>query len=90
MINETNNVKYSKRFSFYHDPSVESLKRSVLKMISFELLLGCLNFLAVYLITGRARIALGFVVICGIYSMISFFIHERIWDKIKWGKINEF
>jgi uncharacterized membrane protein len=77
-----------KRFSIHHDPSVETMSRSILKTISYELVILTLNFVTVYYITGRVRIALGFVVISSIYTMLSYFFHDRIWDKIKWGKVD--
>lgn len=89
-MNAVNNnaVRPIRKLSFYHDPSVETMKRSVAKMITYEIIILSLNFILVYLITGRTRIALGFVVISSVYTMLSYFLHDRIWDKIKWGKFN--
>lgn len=90
MKNMNNNaVKPIRKLSFYHDSSVETMKRSVVKMITYEIIILSLNFIVVYLITGRARIAFGFVVISSIYTMLSYFLHDRIWDSIKWGKVNK-
>ena len=77
-----------KRFPIHHDPSVETISRSVLKTVSYEVVILVLNFVTVYYVTGRTRIALGFVVVSSIYTMLSYFLHDRIWDKIKWGKVD--
>ena len=77
-----------KRFSIHHDPSVETKSRSVLKTVSYEVVMIILNFATVYYVTGRARIAFGFVVVSSIYTMLSYYFHDRIWDSIKWGKVD--
>jgi hypothetical protein len=41
---------------------------------------------AVYLFTGRAGIALGFVVVSTIYTTVLYFLHERSWDRIAWER----
>ena len=87
MFNTTNSHdKRIKRFSLHHDPSIETIGRSVLKTVSYEIIILILNFAVVFYITGSWKIALGFAVISSIYTMASYFIHDRIWDKIKWGK----
>jgi len=40
----------------------------------------------IYLFTGKAKIALGFMVVSNVYTTVEYFAHERIWDRIKWGK----
>jgi adenylylsulfate kinase len=90
MISLSNNaVKPIRKLSFYHDPSVETKKRSFVKMITYELIILLLNFTTVYLITGHVRIAFGFVALSSTYVMLSYFMHERIWDAIKWGKVTK-
>ena len=66
--------------------SEETLRRSVVKTISYRLAILILDFTAIYLFTGKIKIALGFMIVSNIYTTIGYFIHERIWDKIKWGK----
>ena len=48
----------------------ETVKRSLAKTISYRLVIIICDFLAVYFFTGK----------------IIYFLHERIWIKIKWGK----
>jgi len=45
-----------------------------------------LDVTAIYLFTGRLDIALGFMLISNIYTSIAYYFHERIWNKIGWGK----
>ena len=67
--------------------SEETLRRSVVKTISYRLAILILDFTAIYLFTGKIKIALGFMIVSNIYTTIGYFFHERIWDKIKWGKM---
>ena len=64
----------------------ESLKRSVIKTVSYRLLILIMDFVAIYLFTGEVKIAFGFMVVSNIYTTVGYFFHERIWDRIRWGK----
>ena len=65
----------------------ETLGRSIIKTASYRVVILILDFVSIYLFTGQAKIALGFMLLSNIYSTLGYFFHERIWDKIKWGKI---
>jgi len=65
----------------------ETLKRSIVKTISYRVVILILDFTSIYLFTGKIKIALGFMLISNIYTTLGYFFHERIWDRIKWGKI---
>ena len=60
-------------------------RRSVVKAITYRALIVCLDFLAIYLLTGKAQIAVGFMVVSNIYTTVGYFVHERLWARIKWG-----
>jgi len=45
-----------------------------------------LDITVIYILTGRLDAALGFAVISNIYTTIAYYFHERIWNKIEWGK----
>jgi uncharacterized membrane protein len=61
-------------------------KRSLVKAITYRSVIVVLDFSAIYLLTGKTNVALGFMVISNIYTTAAYFIHERIWNKIEWGK----
>jgi adenylylsulfate kinase len=67
--------------------SGETLRRSVVKTVSYRLTILIMDFTCIYLFTGKVKIALGFMIVSNIYTTIGYFLHERVWDKIKWGKI---
>ena len=65
----------------------ETLRRSLVKTISYRVVILILDFTSIYLFTGKIKIALGFMIVSNVYTTVGYFFHERIWDKIKWGKI---
>jgi len=60
-------------------------QRSVAKAISYRLIIMVLDFATIYLFTGAAHIALGFMILSNIYTTIGYFLHERMWAHIGWG-----
>lgn len=67
----------------------ELLKRSLVKTISYRAVILVLDFTSIYFFTHQIKVAVGFMVVSNIYTTLAYFFHERIWDKIKWGKINK-
>jgi len=69
----------------------DTLRRSIVKTISYRVIILILDFTAIYLFTGQIKIALGFMIVSNVYTTVGYFFHERIWNKIKWGtkKLNE-
>ncbi len=62
-----------------------SRRRSVTKAFTYRILIMGLDFLTIYVFTGAARIAIGFMVASNIYTTIGYLVHERIWARIGWG-----
>ena len=64
----------------------ELLKRSLVKTISYRLVILILDFTSIYFFTHQIKVAFGFMLVSNVYTTLAYFFHERIWDKIKWGK----
>jgi adenylylsulfate kinase len=62
-----------------------STKRSLVKAFTYRAVIVVLDVSVIYLLTGRVDIALGFTVISNIYTTVAYFLHERLWNMIKWG-----
>jgi adenylylsulfate kinase len=45
-----------------------------------------LDVTVIYLLTGRLDVALGFMIISNVYTSVAYYFHERLWNKIGWGK----
>ena len=64
----------------------ESAKRSVVKALTYRVAILCLDFLAISLMTGKTKVALGFMVVSNVYTTVGYVIHERLWARIAWGR----
>jgi uncharacterized membrane protein len=60
-------------------------KRSLVKALTYRVVIVVLDFSVIYILTGRVEVALGFMVISNIYTTAAYFVHERIWNRIRWG-----
>ncbi len=67
--------------------ATETLRRSIFKTISYRVVILIFDFISIYLFTRQIKIAFGFMIVSNIYTTFGYFFHERIWNKIKWGKI---
>ena len=64
----------------------EYLRRSVVKAVSYRIVVVIADFIAVFYFTGKIEIAIGFVVVSNIYTSVLYFLHERFWDRVAWGR----
>jgi uncharacterized membrane protein len=64
--------------------------RSVVKALSWRITATLLIFLGSYLITGKLEQALTIGAFDFIVKLCIYYIHERIWNKIKFGRVKEY
>ena len=64
-------------------------ERSLLKGVVWEIISFILTTIAIYIFYGNLVQSLKFSLILTFFKAFIFFIHERLWKKIKWGKIEE-
>lgn len=62
-----------------------SRRRSVVKAITYRGIIVCLDFLVIYLLTGKMVTAAAFMIVSNIYTTVAYFLHERVWAGIRWG-----
>jgi uncharacterized membrane protein len=60
-------------------------KRSVVKALTYRVVIICLDFPVIYLFTYKVDVALGFMIVSNVYTTIAYFLHERLWARIRWG-----
>ncbi|WP_378182314.1 DUF2061 domain-containing protein [Aquimarina sp. SS2-1] len=76
----------TKKTSYETDRTSEKPLRSVAKAVSWRVV-GTLDTLIVsYVLTGKIALATSIASIDFITKMILYFFHERIWNRIKWGR----
>ncbi len=61
-------------------------KRSLVKALTYRVLIVCLDFLVIYLLTHKVDVALGFMIVSNVYTTAAYFLHERLWARIAWGR----
>ncbi len=76
----------SKKTTYESDKSSEKPIRSIAKAVSWRVI-GTLDTLVVsYILTGEIVLATSIASVDFVTKMILYFFHERIWNRIKWGK----
>jgi uncharacterized membrane protein len=60
-------------------------RRSIVKAVTYRIVIMSLDFATIYLFTGAVRVALGFMVASNLYTTIVYLLHERVWARIQWG-----
>lgn len=64
----------------------EKRSRSVAKAITYRLISICVDSVIAFTITRSAEKTAYFVLLSNTISIIIYFIHERIWNRVHWGK----
>lgn len=62
--------------------------KSISKAISWRVIATLTTFFLVWIFTGNLIISLGIGIAELFLKIFFFYVHERIWNKIKWGEYN--
>jgi uncharacterized membrane protein len=65
--------------------NTETKRRSIVKALTYRVFIVCLDFGAIYLFTHKVEVALGFMIVSNLYTTVGYFLHERLWSRIRWG-----
>ncbi len=68
---------------------MESHKRSILKALTWRLLATVITTLVVYLFTKEVVLSLGIGFVDAAIKMFTYYGHERLWDRISFGRRKE-
>ncbi|MEQ8422804.1 MAG: DUF2061 domain-containing protein [Arenibacter algicola] len=72
--------------SYKADKISENPKRSIAKSISWRIIGTLDTILISWIVTGTLSVAFSIGVVELFTKMLLYFFHERIWNKINWGK----
>ena len=64
----------------------ETKKRSITKSLSFRVLIILSDLVIVYVLTKKVTATIAITVFTNVASTIFYFLHERVWNSITWGK----
>jgi uncharacterized membrane protein len=81
-----NNDSSAVKKSYKEDKSSENPKRSIAKSISWRIIGTLDTILISWIVTGTLSVAFSIGVVELFTKMLLYFFHERIWNKISWGK----
>lgn len=65
---------------------MNSKKRSIVKSITYRLISTATGFLVVWLLSKDVKVGAMFSVVELIYKPLQYYIHERLWQRVKWGR----
>ncbi len=77
------------RLTYCRIRPVESRARSIVKAVSYRVLGSITTGLIVYVITGRGGLSLGAGGLDMVAKIVVYFVHERIWDRIAFGRVEK-
>ena len=63
----------------------ETHKRTIVRMLTYRLTAWAFTILWTYLLIGDMGKSTGFATILHVLLSVDYYIHERIWLRIKWG-----
>jgi adenylylsulfate kinase len=62
--------------------------RSFIKGVCWETISFIITLFAIYMIYGNFLNSLKFTLVLTLFKIGLFFVHERLWKKIRWGKFH--
>jgi len=68
---------------------MNTIQRSLAKTVTYRLISSAIGFLVVWALSNDIKTGAMFSVAELIYKPLQYYIHERIWQRIKWGKNEE-
>jgi uncharacterized membrane protein len=60
-------------------------KRSVVKSIVWRIICIVVSVVVTFFLSGKWDIAIAVGTVYNVITMILYYFHERIWNRIKWG-----
>jgi uncharacterized membrane protein len=78
--------KEKTKTTYKEDRTSEDARRSIVKSISWRIIGTIDTVIISWIVTGTLKLAFSIGVVELFTKMILYFFHERMWNKIKWGK----
>lgn len=60
--------------------------RSLFKSLTWRVIAVFTTFICIYIITGELKLAGAGTILTNTINFILYYVHERVWDKIQWGR----
>jgi len=66
---------------------MNSKTRSLAKTVTYRLISSAIGFLVVWIISDNVKTGAMFSVAELLYKPLQYYVHERLWQHVKWGKM---
>ena len=63
--------------------------RSFIKALLWRLIGSIDTFIISFIVTGNGKWAIGIASVEVFSKIVLYYLHERVWNAIKWGRIND-
>jgi uncharacterized membrane protein len=67
----------------------ESTPRSLIKTITFRVLIIIADVVIVYALTHRFDLVITIVILRNAVAMFLYYFHERFWNAVNWGRMKK-
>lgn len=67
----------------------ETHARSVVKTVLWRIIATCTSFGTTYFFTGSVGKATEIALAAAVIASISYYLHERFWDSVTWGRVKQ-
>ena len=67
--------------------SYETHRRSIVKSVGFRVVVVISDTTIIFLLTHKIAETLGLTVATNLSSMTLYYLYERLWNRIKWGRV---
>lgn len=74
------------KYLYMNNTYFELKSRSLIKALVWRIIATLLTLSVVYLFTGKLLDSFKITIIAATLSTIAYYIHERIWNNIRWGR----
>ena len=64
---------------------IETRKRTLARMFTYRVTAWLFTIFWTYLFTGNLSQATGFATVLHVLLSVDYYVHERVWLRIKWG-----
>ncbi len=62
--------------------------RSVVKSVTFRVIVVISDLVVIFLITHRVDQTIALTILTNIASTVLYYLHERVWNVVSWGRIS--
>lgn len=65
---------------------MDHFQRTLLKTVIWRMIATVITFIVTYTLTGEFGQATTITLVSATLLMIGYYIHERVWDQLEWGR----